>query len=103
MKVNGMGGIDPIKNYMSQLQKRNAGENDKISTQDRGDTLEISAEAKKMQNYKGMLDKIPAVREDLVASLKQKIENGSYRPDSEKIAAGIVEERRLDKVNRAAN
>lgn len=100
MKINGTGGIDPIKAYTTQLKRENATVKHKAGGQVRGDTLEISTEAKNVQKYKELLEEIPAVREDLVAALKQKIAAGSYRPDSEKIAAGIVEEQRLDKVNK---
>lgn len=98
MKINGTGGIDPIRAYTTQLKKENTEVKGKTGGQVRGDTLEISTEAQVVQKYKGLLDEIPAVREDLVASLKQRIQDGSYRPDSEKIAAGLVEERILDKL-----
>ena len=98
MKINGTGGIDPIKAYATQLKKENAEVKNKAGGQVRGDTLEISTEAKNVQKYKGMLDEIPAVREDLVASLKKSIQDGSYRPDSEKIASGLAEETLLDKI-----
>lgn len=98
MKINGTGGIDPIKAYSTQLKKDNAEVKNKADGQVRGDTVEISTEARKIQNYKGILTEMPAVREDLVASLKQKIQDGSYRPDSEKIAAALIEESRLDKI-----
>lgn len=96
MKVNGTGGIGAIKAYSAQLKKAEA--NKKTSDQARGDSFEISPEARKVQNYKGMLDEIPAVREDLVASLRQRIKDGTYRPDSEKIASRIMQERLIDKV-----
>lgn len=96
MKVNGTGGIDSIKAYSAQLKKAEV--KHKAGGPVRGDTLEISPEARKVQSYRGMLDEIPTVREDLVASLKQRIQDGSYRPDSEKIAAGMVRDRLLDKV-----
>lgn len=98
VKINGTGGIDPIKAYMTQMKKENTEVNTKADGQVRGDTLEISTEARKIQNYKGMLAELPEVREDLVASLKQRIQEGSYRPDSEKIAAALVKESRLDKI-----
>ena len=98
MKINGTGGIDPTKAYTAQLKKENTEVKNKADGQVHGDTLEISKEARKIQNYKGMLAEIPEVREDLVASLKQRIKDGSYQPDTEKIAAALVKENRLDKI-----
>jgi len=94
--VNGTGGIDIVKVYSAQLKKAEA--NKKASGQSGGDTFEISPEAKKIQSYLTRLEKLPEVREDLVSSLKKQIEEGSYRPDSERIASGILRERLIDKV-----
>ncbi|MEG3069830.1 MAG: flagellar biosynthesis anti-sigma factor FlgM [Candidatus Syntrophopropionicum ammoniitolerans] len=91
MKINGMG-IDPIKIYAAQLKKVDAEAKNKTEGLPPGDKLDISHEAKCLQECKGLLAKAPPVREELVASLKQRIQEGSYRPDSEKIAAGIIEE-----------
>jgi negative regulator of flagellin synthesis FlgM len=94
VKINGTGGFDAIKAYSSQLKKADA--NKKASEQARGDTIEISPEAREMRSYRPMLDKLPPVREDLVVSLKQRIQDGTYQPDDEKIAAGVIKESRLD-------
>lgn len=98
LKIEGPGGIDPLKAYTSQLKQKEKAET-KIAASEGAhhDTLEISPEARQMQLYKRALDDMPAVREDLVASLKQKILEGSYKPESEIIADGIIEERLLDK------
>ncbi|OPY58797.1 MAG: Anti-sigma-28 factor, FlgM [Pelotomaculum sp. PtaU1.Bin035] len=95
MKINGTGGIDTIKVYSAQLKKAEA--NKKASDQAWGDTFEISPEAKKIQSYLTRLEKSPEVRDDLVASLKKQIEEGTYRPDSKRIASGILQERLVDK------
>jgi negative regulator of flagellin synthesis FlgM len=97
VKVNGTGGIDPIKAYTAQINNKTAEAKTKTGGKVCSDTLEISTEARKMQNYKVKLAEIPAVREELVASLKQRIQEGSYQPDVEKIAAGLLEEIHLDK------
>lgn len=98
LKIEGPGGIDPLKAYASQYkQKEKAEEVKTISEAAQNDTLEISPEARQMQLYKRALEELPAVRDDLVASLKQKILEGTYKPDSEKIANGIIEEKHIDK------
>lgn len=101
MKINGTGGIDPIKAYTAQLKK--AGVKDKTGGQSRGDTFEISPEAMKIQSYLTRLEKFPEVRDDLVASLKKQIEDGAYYPDSKRIASGILQERLIDKAGLKIN
>jgi len=96
VKINGTGGIDPIKAYTAQLKK--ADTKDKAGGQARGDSLEISPEAMKIQSYLVRLENVPGVRDDLVASLKNQIKEGTYSPDSKKIASGILQERLFDKV-----
>lgn len=97
MKINGPGGIGPLKAYISQIKKEKAVIIEQKDGQTLGDSVEISKEAMEIQTYRNLLDKIPEVREDLVAALRQSIQDGTYRPDSEKIAAGIISDRRLDK------
>ncbi|MFX4261980.1 flagellar biosynthesis anti-sigma factor FlgM [Pelotomaculum propionicicum] len=99
MKINGPGGIGPLKAYTAQIKKDKSAQKGQNNGQILGDSVEISKEAMEMQSYRSMLDKLPAVREELVASLKQSIQDGSYRPDSEKIAAGIISDRNLDKAS----
>lgn len=97
MKINGPGGIGPLKAYVSQVKKEQVVKIEQKDGQILEDSVEISKEAMEIQTYRNMLDKMPAVREDLVAALRQSIQDGTYRPDSEKIAAGIISDRRLDK------
>ena len=98
MKINGAGGVDPITAYSTQQKKDKAEIQNQKNGQVRGDTLQISTEARQIQRYKTKLAELPAVREELVASLKQKIVDGTYKPDKDKIAAALLEERRLDRI-----
>lgn len=59
--------------------------------------MEIPKEAMEFKSYLNLIDKLPAVREALVAALKQSIQDGSYQPECEKIAAGIISDRYADK------
>jgi negative regulator of flagellin synthesis FlgM len=95
MKINGPGGLGPIKAYTSQIRKDKAGSKEKAG-ESQADTLEISKEAMELQSFRSALDNIPEVREELVTALKQSIDEGSYQPDSDKIAAGILREKFLD-------
>lgn len=94
MKINGLGGIGPIKAYTFQIKKDQAVQQEQKIL---GDKVEIPKEAMEFKSYLNLIDKLPAVREALVAALKQSIQDGSYQPECEKIAAGIISDRYADK------
>ena len=90
------GGFNPINAYTSQMRSKDKiKQPSSVSTQT--DKLEISSKAKEMQAARSKLAELPDVREDLVNELKQRIQDGSYMPDGDKIVVGIIEERSLDK------
>jgi negative regulator of flagellin synthesis FlgM len=62
-----------------------------------GDTLELSVQAREIQDVKTALKDIGDVREEKVEQIKSRIASGTYRADAGKIADGIIEERLLDK------
>jgi len=97
VKINGTNWFEAVRAYNSQFKKEKIEQRSRTGESAQADRVEISPEARKMQAYRDALNELPAVREDLVASLKQKIQAGAYRPNSEKIAAGIIEETRMDK------
>lgn len=97
MKINGPDGIGPLKAYISQMKKDRTVQKEEKDGQFLEDSVEISKKAMEIQSYRSALGKLPVIREELVEALKQNIRDGSYRPDSEKIAAGIIAERCLDK------
>jgi negative regulator of flagellin synthesis FlgM len=55
----------------------------------RPDKVNLSRRAEDMKAVQRALDSTPEVREDKVAQLRQQIEEGSYRVDSEELAANI--------------
>lgn len=99
MKINGTGGIDPIKAYTANIKSPKPEVKENIEKVQE-DKLEISPEARQIQTYLARLEKLPEVREDLVASLRKRIREGTYVPDSKKIASGLIEERLMDKPER---
>lgn len=62
------------------------------------DSVEISDRARELQFYQIRLKELPEVRAHLVESVKKELAAGNYQIDTEAIAAGILEERRLDKL-----
>lgn len=56
------------------------------------DRVALSPEAKRVQEVKKILDSLPDIREEKVAEIKERIENGTYRVDSGEVASGIIKE-----------
>ncbi|MHB8917498.1 MAG: flagellar biosynthesis anti-sigma factor FlgM, partial [Desulfocucumaceae bacterium] len=61
------------------------------------DTLELSVQAREMQEIQAGLRETKDVRDEKVDRIKKEIEAGTYRMDARKIAEGIIKERLLDK------
>lgn len=93
MRVGAPNGYDAVRAYQAQQTKEKAGSKNRTNGCDQTDRLEISAGARNMQQYRDVLAAMPAVREELVTALQQSIQAGTYRPEPEKIAAGIIAER----------
>jgi negative regulator of flagellin synthesis FlgM len=68
------------------MQQNDNTENKKVQN----DKMQISDKAKDIIQSKKELQNRPEVRTEKVAALKERIENGSYKVDSEKIAAKIL-------------
>ena len=56
------------------------------------DKVILSAKAQEIRDMTKILDKVPDIREEKVAEIKSKIENGTYTIDGKKIAFKIIEE-----------
>lgn len=97
MKINGYGNIsEVIRTYNSQRRQQS----DKArETADRAgeDTLELSAQAREIQEMQSGLRDVKEVREEMVGRIKKEIEAGRYRVDALKVAEAIIRERLLDK------
>lgn len=55
------------------------------------DEISLSTAGKDMQIAKNALAKTPDVREDLVSSIKSRIENGTYEVDADDFAAKLAD------------
>lgn len=63
---------------------------DSVSSNDRG-TVSISEEAKNLSQLQGEVSKGAPFNESRVAELKAAIEDGSYKPDAERIAGKLMD------------
>ena len=60
--------------------------------------VEFSPEAKEIQRVVGMVANEPEVREDIVASLRERIENGTYHVTGEQIGEMMIRRMLADRV-----
>lgn len=96
MKINNYGNIQEVmKAYLSR--KNDSASRKEAPAKGGEDTLELSVQAREIQEVKSALSDIPEVREEKVQQLKNEIASGAYRADAGKIAEGIIEDRLLDK------
>lgn len=76
MRIDQIGGINPLNNIQNTKRTQNAG-----SVKSAPDSISVSAEAKEMAEayyLKGVADETPDVRADLVAQIKEKIKDANY-------------------------
>jgi|WetSurMetagenome_2_1015567.scaffolds.fasta_scaffold10155_7 flagellar biosynthesis anti-sigma factor FlgM len=60
--------------------------------------VDLSSKAKDFQRIQQILEKIPDVRPGKIQELKEQIESGNYKVDSEKVAAKMVGESLIDTI-----
>lgn len=97
VKINGYNNVlEVLKTYNSQKKQPQAKERGP-GTESRGDTLDLSVQAREMQEIQSGLKEVKDIRQEKVALLKDQIGAGTYRADASKIAEGILRERHLDK------
>jgi negative regulator of flagellin synthesis FlgM len=97
VKIISYGSIPDItKAYSSQRKDRPSTKQDVPATGGE-DTLELSVQAREMQDVKAALKDVREVREEKVEQIKKELREGTYRLDAKKIAEGMIQERLLDK------
>ncbi len=62
------------------------------------DTVKISQNARNANGIKEQVDLIPDIREEKVAELKSRIEQGTYQVDGKKIAFKMIRESLIDEI-----
>jgi negative regulator of flagellin synthesis FlgM len=94
MEITSKNNLVNIDAYVNQVQQQNrAARGDQAGNAGpKGDTVEISDSAKRIQEAKAELERIPEAREDRVAELKNQIESGTYAVNAEKVADKMIKE-----------
>lgn len=60
------------------------------------DRISISGQTRDINLAKGVIDKLPDVRADVVKDIKNAVDNGTYQVNAEKIAGKMIGESILD-------
>ncbi|MFZ5611288.1 MAG: flagellar biosynthesis anti-sigma factor FlgM [Bacillota bacterium] len=96
MKISG---FKPAGEVLKAYDRNQADKKSKLNKADwpAGDSVQLSGEARFKKEIEAALKNLPEVREDLVNRIKKDIQAGTYKPDTDKIADGILQERLLDK------
>ena len=63
-----------------------------------GDKVDISSKAKEIREAKMLLNSLPDIREEKVAQIKERVENGSYQIEEKKTAAKMIKGSLLDEL-----
>jgi negative regulator of flagellin synthesis FlgM len=98
MKVSGK---DPNLNILAYVQnvrneKNGATTGGNASDSAKRDTVSISSQGRDIRQAVAVAKSAPDVREDVVAALRARIENGTYEIDSERIAVNMIAESLLN-------
>jgi negative regulator of flagellin synthesis FlgM len=90
--------IDAYNSTQVQVRPKPGSEDGKVSGQQglKADTVVISDAAKRIQEAQSQIKAIPDVREEKVAELKARIENGTYEIKPDKIADKMIRESLLN-------
>lgn len=84
--------VDAYVNQVHDRKKADQATDQAKESATKTDTVVISDAAKRIQEARAQLDKLPDVREDKVAELRDQIQNGTYQMDAEKTAGKLLKE-----------
>ena len=77
---------------ISQQQKEDAASKPGVKPVEKADTVQISEEARELQETQKVMENIPDVQVEKVAKIKDQIENGTYEIKSGEIAKKMVKD-----------
>ena len=94
-RANSFGKIDGYVKQVNREKTRSgavSGEQSSNKTLPSGDRVALSPEAKIMQEAIKVLETLPDVREEKVAQIRERIEEGTYQVDGRKVAEKMINE-----------
>lgn len=84
MKINNIQ-AGKINQYYKQMQQKQTEQK-----KNKDDSTQISAKAKEIMTARTELKKMPQVRAEKIAALKEEVKSGNYQVDSKNLAAKII-------------
>jgi negative regulator of flagellin synthesis FlgM len=98
MKVSGTGDIknEALLQYQQAGTAKPGAEKVAGGGGVQGDRISISSQTRDINLAKGVIDKLPDVREDVVNDIKKAIDSGTYTVNLDKVAGKMVTDSILD-------
>ena len=91
--VNNINGITPTQNTTSRSREKpqSEGQAGSAETPVSGDQVELSAEAKKLQDIEAGLKRLPEVDHERISHIRDALRDGNYSVDPARLAAKIAQ------------
>jgi flagellar biosynthesis anti-sigma factor FlgM len=80
----------PVKNSRHTAPQSTAKDSSGVKPASGEDTVNISSVHSDVQTLKASFANVPEVRVAKVSALQQRVSNGQYKPDSQKVADAII-------------
>lgn len=93
MNIKNLTGLNPYNNRKVQEGAKPQQASNSSSSQSArasGDQVQLSPEARLLGTAHAEAEQAPDVRQDKVRELKEKVRNGTYKPDVKKAAANLI-------------
>ncbi len=91
MEVSGNGPFVYLEAYMNNAKDKGAvAASETVAPVAQADKVELSPQAKELQEAKHQLEQVPDIRTDKVESLQQAIKDGTYEVNGEKVALKMI-------------
>lgn len=89
---------DAVKSSKSSKVRAQEGKSETLSAVVSGDTFQVSGTQAEVQQLTGQMAHVPEVRAERVEPLKAAVEQGTYQPDSQRVADAML----ADQASRSA-
>tara|TARA_R110002072_G_scaffold31735_19_gene97786 strand:+ start:29932 stop:30231 length:300 start_codon:yes stop_codon:yes gene_type:complete len=93
--VNNINGLTPTQNHTSRSREKPQGPEKAVTAQESprpsGDKVDLSTEAKQLQDIEASLKRLPEVDQERVSHLRDALREGNYSVDPSRLAAKIAQ------------
>ncbi len=84
--------LNVYRQHSEQISRTSEQDGQKIAQAPKGDSVQLSGDAKMMAEARGVATEASDVRTEKVAALREQVQNGTYKIDNNRIAEGILKE-----------